>query len=219
MCTSGIDRIEPFNTLPDFAKTAQGHWYVSLSFPATIMGSGKPWKLVDYIKSFNYLNYDGGQFSTSQKRGIFMDQALNLLPSDYWRWWLLSHAPETSDSEFTWENFQLSINKDLADVLGNFVSRVTKFCRSKFGEEIPEGTHFRSIEIAFIDDLQKRLNTYQTHLDALEIRKASNELRKIWVAGNEYLQRTEPWSIFKSDPKTSAMIIKLSINLIEFHVR
>ena len=189
----------------------------TLSFPSTLMGSGEPWKLVDYIKSFNYLNYDGGQFSTSQGRGVFMDQALEILPSDYWRWWLLNHIPENSDSEFTWENFQLSVNKDLADVLGNFVSRVTKFCRSKFGEEIPEGTHFRSIEIAFIDDLQKRLNTYQTHLDALEIRKASNELRKIWVAGNEYLQRTEPWSIFKSDPKTSAMIIKLSINLIRLY--
>ena len=189
----------------------------TLSFPSTLMGSGEPWKLVDYIKSFNYLNYDGGQFSTSQGRGVFMDQALEILPSDYWRWWLLNHIPENSDSEFTWENFQLSVNKDLADVLGNFVSRVTKFCRSKFGEEIPVGTHFRSIEIAFIDDLQKRLNNYQTHLDALEIRKASNELRKIWVAGNEYLQRTEPWFIFKSDPKTSAMIIKLSINLIRLY--
>ena len=109
----------------------------TLSFPATIIGSGEPWKLVDYIKSFNYLNYDGGQFSTSQGRGVFMDQALEILPADYWRWWLLSHAPESSDSEFTWENFQASVNKDLADVLGNFVSRITKFCRSKFGEEIP----------------------------------------------------------------------------------
>ncbi len=111
----------------------------TLSFPATIMGSGEPWKLVDYIKSFNYLNYDGGQFSTSQGRGVFMDQALSLLPADYWRWWLLSHAPENSDSEFTWEKFQASVNKDLSDVLGNFVSRVTKFCRSKFGEAVPEG--------------------------------------------------------------------------------
>ena len=74
----------------------------TLSFPATILGSGEPWKLVDYIKSFNYLNYDGGQFSTSRNRGIFMDQALEILPPDYWRWWLLSHAPESSDSEFTW---------------------------------------------------------------------------------------------------------------------
>ena len=71
-------------------------------------GLGEPWKLVDYIKSFNYLNYDGGQFSTSRGRGVFMDQALEILPADYWRWWLLSHAPETSDAEFTWENFQSS---------------------------------------------------------------------------------------------------------------
>ena len=52
----------------------------TLSFPATIIGSGEPWKLVDYIKSFNYLTYDGGQFSTSQGRGVFMDQALEILP-------------------------------------------------------------------------------------------------------------------------------------------
>ena len=38
----------------------------TLSFPATILGSGEPWKLVDYIKAFNYLNYEGGKFSTSR---------------------------------------------------------------------------------------------------------------------------------------------------------
>jgi methionyl-tRNA synthetase len=68
----------------------------TLSFPVTILGAnrvGGDWKLVDYIKSFNYLNYDGGQFSTSQGRGVFMDQALSILPADTWRWWLLSHAP------------------------------------------------------------------------------------------------------------------------------
>ena len=79
-----------------------------------------------------------------------MDQALEILPADYWRWWLLSHAPETSDSEFTWENFQASVNKDLADVLGNFVSRVTKFCRSKFGEEVPDGGEWGADEEALI---------------------------------------------------------------------
>lgn len=129
----------------------------TLSFPATILGSGEDWKLVDYIKSFNYLNYDGGQFSTSQGRGIFMDQALEILPADYWRWWLLSHAPESSDSEFTWENFQANTNKDLADVLGNFVSRVTKFCRSKFGEALPEGGAWGEQETALISELTSRI--------------------------------------------------------------
>ena len=189
----------------------------TLSFPATILGSGEPWKLVDYIKSFNYLNYDGGQFSTSQGRGIFMDQALEILPPDYWRWWLLSHAPESSDSEFTWENFQVSVNKDLADVLGNFVSRVTKFCRSKFGEAVPEGGAYGPQEKALIADLTTRIRAYEGHMEAIEVRKSATELRAIWVAGNEYLQSAAPWSTFKEDPDAAAAQIRLALNLIRVY--
>jgi len=189
----------------------------TLSFPATLIGSGEPWKLVDYIKSFNYLNYDGGQFSTSLGRGVFMDQALDILPADYWRWWLLSHAPESSDSEFTWENFQASVNKDLADVLGNLVSRVTKFCRSKFGEEVPDGGAWGPREAALMESLNTRLRAYEGHMEAMEVRKSAGELRAIWVLGNEYLQEAAPWSTFKTDPEQAAAQIRLALNLIRFY--
>ncbi|WP_425080788.1 methionine--tRNA ligase [Ruegeria arenilitoris] len=189
----------------------------TLSFPATILGSGEPWKMVDHLKSFNYLNYDGGQFSTSQGRGVFMDQALEILPADYWRWWLLSHAPESSDSEFTWENFQQSVNKDLADVLGNFVSRITKFCRSKFSEAVPEGGSFGEREKTLIDDLTKRVRAYEGHMEAMEVRKSAQELRAIWVAGNEYLQAAAPWSTFKEDPEQAAAQVRLGLNLIRLY--
>jgi len=189
----------------------------TLSFPATILGSGEPWKLVDYIKSFNYLNYDGGQFSTSRGRGVFMDQALEILPADYWRWWLLSHAPESSDSEFTWENFQTSVNKDLADVLGNFVSRITKFCRAKFGEEVPEGGETGPQETALIDALTTRLRAYQTFMDEMEVRKSAQELRAIWVLGNEYLQSAAPWVTIKQDAGRAAMQTRLGLNLIRLY--
>ncbi|EEW25651.1 methionine--tRNA ligase [Rhodobacter ferrooxidans] len=189
----------------------------TLSFPATIMGSGEPWKLVDYIKSFNYLNYDGGQFSTSQGRGVFMDQALSILPADYWRWWLLSHAPESSDSEFTWENFQASVNKDLADVLGNLVSRVTKFARAKFGETVPAGGSFGPREQALIDDLTSGLRAYEACMQAMEVRKAAAELRALWVAGNEYLQNAAPWTVVKTDPEHAQAMVRLALNLIRVY--
>jgi methionyl-tRNA synthetase len=189
----------------------------TLSFPATIIGSGEPWKRVDYLKSFNFLNYDGGQFSTSRGRGVFMDQALEILPADYWRWWLLSHAPETSDSEFTWDAFQTDTNKDLADVLGNFVSRVTKFCRSKFSEEVPAGGEYGDAENKLIADLQIRLTAYQAAMDAIEVRKAAAELRAMWAAGNEYLQAAAPWSMFKVDPDQAAAQIRLALNLIRIY--
>ena len=189
----------------------------TLSFPATLLGSGEPWKTVDYLKSFNYLNYDGGQFSTSQGRGVFMDQALSILPADYWRWWLLSHVPETADTEFTWENFQASVNKDLADVLGNFVSRITKFTRSKFSEALPEGGEWGAAEARLTERLAEGLAAYQRHMDAIEIRKAAAELRGLWVLGNEYLQEVAPWTTFKTDPAQAAAQARMALNLIPFY--
>jgi methionyl-tRNA synthetase len=189
----------------------------TLSFPATLIGSGEPWRMVDYIKSFNYLTYDGGQFSTSQGRGVFMDHALEILPADYWRWWLLSHAPESGDSEFTWENFQQSVNKDLADVLGNFVSRITKFCRSKFGETVPEGGEYGPEETRLIDTLTTRIRAYEGFMAAMEVRKSAGELRAIWVLGNEYLQSAAPWSTHKTDPQKAAMQVRLGLNLIRLY--
>ncbi len=189
----------------------------ALSFPATIIGSGEPWKLVDYIKSFNFLNYQGGQFSTSKGRGVFQDQALEILPADYWRWWLMANAPETSDSEFTWAAFQAGVNKDLADVLGNFISRVTKFCRSKFGETVPKGGSYGTAEAEVIAELTARTATYQAHMDAIELRKAAAELRAIWVAGNEYLQAAAPWAVFKTDPDAAAATVRFALNLIRLY--
>ncbi|PIE10248.1 MAG: methionine--tRNA ligase [Rhodobacterales bacterium] len=189
----------------------------TLSFPATILGSAEPWKLVDYIKSFNYLNYEGGQFSTSRGRGVFMDQALDILPADVWRWWLLSHAPENSDTEFTWEEFQTSTNKDLADVLGNFVSRVTKFCRSKFSEAVPEGGAWGEREAQLIADLDAGLAEYQAAMDAIQVRKAAQALRGLWVLGNEYLQAAAPWATFKEDPDAAAAQVRIGLNLIPFY--
>ncbi len=189
----------------------------TLSFPVTIMGSGEPWKLVDYIKSFNYLNYDGGQFSTSQGRGVFMDQALEMLPADYWRWWLLSHAPESADSEFTWENFQVSVNKDLADVLGNLVSRVTKFAKSKFGDTLPDGGDWGARETALVAELTQRLAAYEAAMEGIEVRRAASELRAIWAAGNEYLQSAAPWTVFKSDPAQAAAQVRLAMSLIRIY--
>lgn len=142
-----------------------------------------------------------------------MDQALDILPADYWRWWLLSNAPESSDAEFTWEGFQSSINKDLADVLGNFVSRITKFCRSKFGEEVPPGGTPGEAEAALETLLQERLDNYVHFMETMEVRKSAQELRAIWAAGNEYLQSVAPWKTIKTDQSTAAMQTRIGLNL------
>ena len=127
------------------------------------------------------------------------------------------HAPESSDSEFTWEKFQARVNKDLADVLGNFVSRVTKFCRSKFGETVPEGGDYGARGARADRRPHQPHRRLRAHMEAIEVRKAAQELRGIWVAGNEYLQAAAPWSAFKTDPDRPRRRSVLALNLIPLY--
>ncbi len=186
----------------------------TVTFPGTILGSREPWKMVDFIKGFNWLNYYGGKFSTSQKCGIFMSDAIELLPADYWRYYLLANAPESSDSSFTWEGFAGTVNKDLADILGNFVNRTLKFCSSKFGNELPAGGEPGDAEKALAKALAERLEAYNTHMGEMQIRKAMQELRAIWALGNEYLTEAAPWTVFKTDPDAAAQSLRVAINLM-----
>src|SRR4051812_18924494 len=186
----------------------------TVGFPVTIMGSGEPWKLVDQLKGFNYINYYGGKFSTSQKRGVFMDTALEILPADYWRYYLIANAPEGSDSNFTWDHFASVVNKDLADVLGNFVNRITKFCVSRFDGRVPGEGSYGADEQALIAELDARVKTYAEQFEAVEFRKAAAELRAIWVAGNEYLTRAAPWTTIKTDRDRAAAAVRLGLNLV-----
>jgi methionyl-tRNA synthetase len=186
----------------------------TVGFPVTIMGSGEPWKLVDRLKGFNWLNFDGGKFSTSEKRGVFMDSALEILPADYWRYYLMANSPESSDSNFTWEHFASVVNKDLADVLGNFVNRVTKFCAARFDGKVPGEGEYGEEEHALAAELDARIKTCTDHFEAIDFRKALGELRAIFVAGNEYLTRAAPWTHIKTDRAKAAVGVRMGLNLV-----
>ena len=186
----------------------------TLSFPTTILGSGEPWKLVDQLKAFNWVTWYGGKFSTSENRGVFMDQALNIAPSDYWRWHLMANSPESTDAAFTWEEFQAGINSDLANVLGNFVNRITKYCGSKFDGKIPTGGEMGEAETWIIDELKTRIPALMGYYETREFRKAMSETRAIWAAGNEYLTQAAPWTHYKTDVDQAAVGVRTGLNLV-----
>jgi len=191
----------------------------SVSFPATILGSREPWKTVDALKAFNHLNWYGQKFSTSHRRGVFMDTALEILPPDAWRWYLIANSPEGSDTTFTWEQLTAAVNRDLADVLGNFVNRITKFCESRFDGLVPTGGEPGELETALFADLATRLNEVTSAIEAIEMRKSAQALRALWVAGNEYLQVAAPWTAIKTDPDRAAVIVRTALNLALLYAR
>lgn len=186
----------------------------AINFPATLLGTGENWTFVDYLKGMSYLTFEGGKFSKSEQRGIFADKAIEEFPADYWRYWLMSNAPEASDTSFTFDLFGSVINKDLNGVLGNFVSRVLKMTASKIGEFVPQGGSFTPVEDELANVLQTRTNDYLKYMEQMEFRKAFNELRAIWVEGNNYISTTEPWTVIKTDPERAACILRVCCNLV-----
>ena len=186
----------------------------AISFPATLIGSGLPLKLVDIIKGFNWLNFEGGKFSTSEGRGIFTDRALALLPPDTWRWWLAANAPEGDDVDFTVERFVGDINKDLGDTFGNLVHRCLSFVASRFGGQVPEGDPHGPIEQKLAATLEQHLNQLRAHHEALAFRKAATEVRSIWKVANVYLAQAAPWSAIKEDPLRAGAIARAGVNLV-----
>ncbi|SOD62401.1 methionyl-tRNA synthetase [Streptomyces zhaozhouensis] len=189
----------------------------TVMFPATLLGTREPWKQVDYVKALNWLTYYGGKFSTSQNRGIFTDQALELLPADYWRYFLMAAAPESDDSAFSWELFSSVVNKDLADTLGNFVNRVLSFSRKRFGDAVPAGHGPGEAERALGEEIAGLLAEYERQLEALQFRKAAFALRALWSAGNVYLEAKAPWKEIKADPEAAALTLRTAINLIHLY--
>lgn len=191
--------------------------YHSITFPATLLGTGENWTKVDYLKGFSYLTFEGGKFSKSEHRGVFAEDAVQEFPADYWRYWLMANAPEASDSSFTFDGFVNTVNKDLNGVLGNFVQRVMKLTASKLGNSVPLRTAWQPEDEALIRTLQTRVNDYMKYMDALEFRKALNELRAIWVEGNNYISVTEPWTVVKQDETRAATILNLCLNLVRIY--
>ncbi|PAZ14136.1 methionine--tRNA ligase [Streptomyces sp. SA15] len=189
----------------------------SVMFPATLLGTRAPWKKVDVIKAFNWLNYYGGKFSTSQRRGVFTHDALEILPADFWRYFMMANAPESDDSSFTWEHFTATVNKDLADTLGNFVNRVLSFSRKRFGDDVPAGGEPGEAEAKLGEEITRLLAEYEEQMEAIQFRKAAAALRALWSAGNSYLEEKAPWLEIKTNPEGAALTLRTAMNLIHLY--
>ena len=188
--------------------------YHAITFPATLLGTQMNFKKVDYLKGFSYLTYEGGKFSKSENRGVFAGDAVTEFPADYWRYFLMSNVPESSDSSFSFDLFSGVVNKDLNGVLGNFVSRVLKMTASKIGSAVPACGEMTALENDLIKNLQEHVNLYFKYMKEFEFRKALAELRAVWVEGNNYITLAEPWTVIKENPARAGAILNVCINLV-----
>lgn len=186
----------------------------ALTFPATLLGSGADIRLVDRIKGFNWRTWGDGKFSTSEKRGIFTDAALEGFPAGYWRWWLTANAPENADVRFTVRAFADGVNADLADTLGNLVNRLLRFTVSKFGDKVPEAASPGPAEERLAERVAQLSASCAANHEAVRLRRVADDLRALWSLVNEYLSAEAPWSCIATDPDRAACIVRSATALV-----
>ncbi|MDP4027062.1 methionine--tRNA ligase [Methylobacterium sp. NEAU 140] len=187
----------------------------TVSFPATLIGSGEPWHTADVVKGFHWLIFAGGRFSTSLGRGVSCEAALAALPADLWRWWLIANAPETSDTDFETARFAAEVNKDLADVFGNLVQRVVRLAQTAFDGRVPTGGEPGAVERALAAEVAARIAAVRVHHEAREFRRAAAETRALWARANAYVQERAPWAALRTDRAAAAVATRVALGLCE----
>lgn len=195
-------------------------------FPEQQLAMNDGWKTVDMLKSMNFLNFEGGKFSKSQHRGVFLDSAIEIAPADAWRYALIASAPETDDTDFTFTRFADIVNKNLNGVLGNFVSRVTKITSKAFGNHVPafKQESLDDCGIELINSLHNAVNhelkNLTEALEKCEFRTAVMALYSLWGIGNQFFTSAEPWFLIKNENfEYAGIILNQCFQLIDLYAR
>ena len=174
-------------------------------FPSTLIGTKINWTLLHHLSTTEYLNYEKTKFSKSNGVGVFGDHAESTgIPSEVWRYYLLSNRPETSDTDFKWDDFIAKNNNELLANLGNLVNRILVFTEKNFSGKVPKFHEEKldDIDKEFFNNTITKFKEYVKAMSWAEIREGVKLFMEISSLGNGYLQTTQPWTLLKkNDPK------------------
>ncbi len=157
--------------------------------------------LPDNVPAYEFLNLEGGKFSTSRNWAVWLHEYLADHPDkiDELKYTLTAIAPETKDSEFTWREFQSRVNNELADVLGNFINRALVLTHKYYGGIVPEPGSFTDEDTAILEEIKSVPNRISKLVYAYKIREAQAEAMNLARIGNKYLADREPWKLAKDE--------------------
>ena len=187
----------------------------TIILPALLLASGKDYNLPWNVSATEFLQFKNLKFSKSHRIGIWIDEALELFPADYWRFFLIATRPETKDSNFSWEIFIEKINADLNDTFGNFIHRTLTFINTKFDGTIPEPLALDEDAEKVLESVKEKVETIAKEIDECKLQAAANTLMSISRIGNQYLNEKEPWNLIKKDKAKAAAIFYVAAQIVK----
>jgi len=164
----------------------------------TVPPGEKPYQLVSRVVANEFLNFGADKFSKSRGNIIEIGWFVEKYGSESLRYYLTTVAPENNDSTFTWDDYMLRYNGELADILGNYVHRVLTFAVNKLGGKIPDPGTLGNHQ-PFVDETTTALSTTGALLDGQQFRNAIAAVIQCARAGNVYFDANAPWKSLKTD--------------------
>ncbi len=185
----------------------------ALVWPAMLMAHGD-YVLPADIPANQFLVFRGGEkFSTSRGTAIWLRDALEAFPADYWRYALTAMMPETKDSEFDLDLFRERVNNELADTLGNFVQRTLSFVARHLGGRV-EAVEWGHEEVEVLGRVRELGEVAQRAYGEFRFRDALQAVMEVAREGNRYLDRKEPWRYRKHEPRRAHQALYTALQIL-----
>jgi len=179
--------------------------------------------MLHHISTTEYLNYEGGKFSKSKRRGVFGPAAKETgIPASVWRYYLLATRPESADAMFSWADCIAANNNVLLKNFGNFVNRALKFVASQYDGVIPESgdaggplSPNDALDGDFISEVNTLLKEYIDAMESVKLRLGLQTVMLISNRGNGYLQASGlNKALMTENPERCAQVVSRAVNLI-----
>ncbi len=184
----------------------------SIIWPAMLMSLGLP--VPQKVYGHGWLVIDGGKMSKSKGNVVDPYVLAERFGVDALRFFLLRTFPFGSDGNFSNELLINTINTDLANNLGNLVSRTTAMTEKYFGGTLPEDREESEADSELIEMINAVRGRYEKQMDAFQIHLGIDEVFKLLQRANKYIDETTPWILARDESK-KARLATVLYNLLE----
>ena len=184
----------------------------SIIWPAMLMSMEMP--LPKHVYGHGWLVMDGGKMSKSKGNVVDPYVLAEKFGVDALRFFLLRTFPFGSDGNFSNELLIQTINMDLANDLGNLVSRTTAMVEKYFGGTLPTERENSDADCDLKTMASTLRDRYEAEMEHFQFQNALEQIFKTIQRANKYIDENAPWTLAK-DPANRARLAAVMYNLLE----